>query len=496
MKKTDLMVFAPHEDDELAIAGSVIYQAVQDGKQVKVVFVTNGDYFPHEGPIRIKEAIKSLGVLGVEKENIIFLGYGDQTQSKHLYNAKADEVICSYSGGSITYGISGVDEFAIQEFGEHHAYTRENYKGDIKAVLKKYQPDIVITTDWDNHMDHLAISLMLDEVLGELLKELDFYKPLVLKSQSYTGKWEGRADYYEAENITEHVNLACGIEKVHPLNKWEDRIRFLVPKECRTPLLRDNILYKAASVYRSQYVELKAPQFINQDVVFWRRHTESLSYSADIKVSSGCGEYLNDFKCFDCSNIVDDFWNYDQSVWMTNEDDSEKRIDIELRNAAELHEICLFENPAKCCEIHNVTILFDNGTVVETGELEHDGSRNSIILPKMNPVKCFSLIINQWSGTKIGLTELEIFGEKYGLECYDFPLELWTEETIVKNNSNWQAKFEQYYFKIKNYARGRLWPDKYFLMKRYDSLKENDGNFVFWKKYIQFVIEKVMEKVK
>lgn len=92
MAETDLLVIVPHEDDELAIAGAMIYGAVQQNMRIKVVFVTNGDYFGHEGTIRIKEAGKALGELGVTPEDIIFLGYGDQTQTKHLYNSAPDEL--------------------------------------------------------------------------------------------------------------------------------------------------------------------------------------------------------------------------------------------------------------------------------------------------------------------------------------------------------------------------------------------------------------------
>lgn len=56
MTETDLLVIVPHEDDELAIAGAMIYGAVQQKMNIKVVFVTNGDYYRHEGIIRIREA--------------------------------------------------------------------------------------------------------------------------------------------------------------------------------------------------------------------------------------------------------------------------------------------------------------------------------------------------------------------------------------------------------------------------------------------------------
>ena len=38
-----LMVIIPHEDDEINLAGSLIYGARQEGVPVKCVFLTNGD---------------------------------------------------------------------------------------------------------------------------------------------------------------------------------------------------------------------------------------------------------------------------------------------------------------------------------------------------------------------------------------------------------------------------------------------------------------------
>jgi LmbE family N-acetylglucosaminyl deacetylase len=39
----DLLVFAPHPDDDAIGAGGVIQQALADRKKVRVVFVTSGD---------------------------------------------------------------------------------------------------------------------------------------------------------------------------------------------------------------------------------------------------------------------------------------------------------------------------------------------------------------------------------------------------------------------------------------------------------------------
>ena len=69
-----VLVIVPHEDDEINLAGSMIYTYVQKGAEVYCAFTTNGDY-SFAASTRLYEAEQSLQKLGVTK--IFFLGYGD-----------------------------------------------------------------------------------------------------------------------------------------------------------------------------------------------------------------------------------------------------------------------------------------------------------------------------------------------------------------------------------------------------------------------------------
>ena len=69
--KSKILVVVPHEDDDINMAGSVIATAVAKGKQVYVLFATNGD-FTFKGATRIKEALAGLSLLGVKKKNVFF----------------------------------------------------------------------------------------------------------------------------------------------------------------------------------------------------------------------------------------------------------------------------------------------------------------------------------------------------------------------------------------------------------------------------------------
>ncbi len=502
----DLLVIVPHEDDELAIAGPMIYAAAKKNQKVKIVFSTNGDYFPHEASIRMREALAVAGLLGVKKEDVIFLGYGDQVlengKYKHLYNSKADDIVPSFNGRTKTYGSVEKQEWAMEKYGVHHSYTRNHLKGDIRSVIEEFLPRIIITTGWDNHMDHLALCLLVDEVIGELLKEKD-YHPLILKGLAYNGKWEGPRDYHKGADWTENENLAIGTEKQYPLHKWEDRIRFFVPEECHTSLLKHNVLYKAAGIYKSQSVDFKAIQFLNRDLVYWRRETESRTYQAKIEVSSGNGYYLNDFKCGDSSDITGDPFIWDQGIWIPDETDACPTIRIVFDEPKQINEICLYENPDFENNIMDMQVrMYHAGTCavdVHTGELEHDGAKTIIDLQKTVCIDSVELVLVDRRGIRAGLTEVELYGGHTDIASYDVPLELLDEEN--ENSVEVQAlgirgKSEDYVLKFKEFGRNRLWPYKYFLMKKNANLKETDSMWKFWKAHIKFFFEKVKEKVR
>lgn len=69
-----LLVIVPHQDDEVNTAGATIVGAIQEGLDVHVAYMTNGDW-DYDIPLRNHEAINACNVLGVPRDNIHFLGY-------------------------------------------------------------------------------------------------------------------------------------------------------------------------------------------------------------------------------------------------------------------------------------------------------------------------------------------------------------------------------------------------------------------------------------
>lgn len=97
----NIVIFAPHPDDEtLACGGTIILETLK-GSRVHLVFMTDGrnshtttpDTFPKPSQeevkkIRKSEALKAVEILGADKSNISFLDFYDGTLKNNLSNAK------------------------------------------------------------------------------------------------------------------------------------------------------------------------------------------------------------------------------------------------------------------------------------------------------------------------------------------------------------------------------------------------------------------------
>jgi LmbE family N-acetylglucosaminyl deacetylase len=80
--KLSAVIFAPHPDDETLGCGGTILRKIQAGAEVTLVFMTDGSrshasVITRErlGAIRKREAMEAAGMLGIARENVLFLDY-------------------------------------------------------------------------------------------------------------------------------------------------------------------------------------------------------------------------------------------------------------------------------------------------------------------------------------------------------------------------------------------------------------------------------------
>ena len=433
------LIIVPHPDDEINVAGQLMYQLTQSNNDVHVLFTTNGDYYRYQGEKRLQEAINALNVLGVREENIIFMGYGDDWKGeKHIYNEKEEIVMESMGGCKQTYGLETHPDYRFMKSGYHHKYQRKNYKQDMMDVILDILADVLVVVDFDWHPDHRSTSLMFEEVMGEILKSKSDYKPVVLKKFAYAGVWDGPKDYYkipkEATRLPpkELVN-DTGFELDIPVYQWEDRIRFQAPEKTQTLFIRQNMIYKAAKQHKTQCVRFRIDRICNADITYWLRRTDSLSYQAKIAVSSGNPIFLNDFKFVDCPNIKTKQKGikiFGDCVWTPDKTDREKTVTFFFQNAVQVSCLSFYENFSMENHIKNGMIQFDNGFCAETGPLNPFGKETVVEFTTQHQIKSLSFRITEFIGDNPGLTEIEIYKNR-GSKNLDFISRVYTGESNV-----------------------------------------------------------------
>lgn len=400
----NVMVLVPHQDDEVNLLCGVLEEFASYGSNVRVVYATNGDA---EGipETRLREAIAYCSYAGIPEENVIFLGYGDRWDNDrgvHLYNAPVGSVVSSRFGAAATY--------ALEEhpaFHQGNSYTVENYLSDLEEVILTYKPGLIFCVDYDDHIEHQALSLSFEKVMGKILKENPQYRPMVYKGYAYGTAWFGEADFYSI-NLQSTGNLFQEPYLQKPENyRWEERLRLPVDGAVLSRSLANSGAFRSLELFSSQNAQYRAQSIVNGDKVFWQRRTDSVCMSAQIQVSSGDGALLNNFMLSD--NL--DLWHQPLPVdgaWIPEEEDSEKCAAVVLEEPADLYSIRLYDHPSETENVLNACIRFDDGQELETGALHCGGAATEIVVNKSG-VKSFSITLTDTEGTDAGLTEIEAY---------------------------------------------------------------------------------------
>lgn len=180
----DILIFSPHPDDETLCCGNTVFQAIQKNKNIKIIFLTNGDGYQKSasswlekkqeqlvsedyivlGRQRQKEAREAVNKLGLDKNDIVFLSYPDTG----LFSLWEEDYEGSYKSKKIKKNKSPYKKTYKRA---RKGHSKENLILDIKDILEKYKPKTVyIPHPLDKHKDHQAAAHFVNLALSKLAK--------------------------------------------------------------------------------------------------------------------------------------------------------------------------------------------------------------------------------------------------------------------------------------------------------------------------------------
>lgn len=407
-KNKKVMVIVPHEDDDLLISGQVLPSMYKNGADVRVVFATNGDKRV-SAYTRQSEACNALEKLGIPREKVIFLGYPDGTQ---LYVGK--KAFSFSSGWDHTYAGKGFKDYHFDRFGTHAKYTAENMVDDIESVVLEYRPDYILAIDFDTHTDHRGVSISFEKAMERILKKESGYTPKVLKCFGYSLAWKSKPDFY-ALNIKSTVmqdrekNNDPSYETDVPQYRWNNRVRLPIDKKSLSHSILRCSEYKALSEHLSQYAYCYSERIINGDSVYWNRRTDSLTYNADISVSSGDASLLNDFRLIGVGNrTVGPNVKLENCVSRFDKNDAQKTVTVKFDSPKTVSCVSLYDNFGLNSNILGGVITFSDGSKVEVPALNADGSETRVVFEPKHNITSFTFKVTEYEGVA-GLDEIEAF---------------------------------------------------------------------------------------
>lgn len=172
----DVLVVAPHSDDEAIGCTGVMLRAIAKKERIGVVIVTAGDGFPKAAAaaakkepsdltaddfvslaaLRQRHSLQAMERIGLEADDLMFLGYPDGGLDK-LYAAQ-DEIPYRqpFTGKTATYGPVALD-YHNQVYGCPAPYVRKSVLGDLAEIIEARKPkEIYCTGQSDTHGDHRA----------------------------------------------------------------------------------------------------------------------------------------------------------------------------------------------------------------------------------------------------------------------------------------------------------------------------------------------------
>jgi LmbE family N-acetylglucosaminyl deacetylase len=248
-----VLIVAPHPDDDLLFGAGVVATARAEGRDVKVVYMTNGDIGGQSAGLdREDEAVNGQNIIGTSEDDLIFLGYPDgYLQDLRLdYNKSTDVFTAPSTGLSATYGDRGLgrSDYHTFKFGSAATYNGADVEADLLSIIETYRPsDIYTTSEFDSHPDHLSTYYFVRSAVMAVMQSDSTYTPTLHKTIVW---WNQDATWAGS------VNPQTDVAEIPDLSEtglsWADRESLVVPEAMQSTDLQNNPKYQAIQAHQSQ----------------------------------------------------------------------------------------------------------------------------------------------------------------------------------------------------------------------------------------------------
>ena len=404
-----VLILAPHEDDEVLLAGGVIEEYLSSGSEVEIVFATNGEHFG-EGETRLREALRAADYYGIPADHVIFLGYGDGWREPGgLYLAEDNAPLTSSAGYTSAWALP---EHPAYREGE--SYTRSNFCASLRDILLTYAPDTVLCVDADPETEHRALSFLFEEVMGGILKEKTDYHPLIFKGFTYNSGWATG----EKATLAIPATPAEGSRPAdHGQYRNAEAYRFPVSGESVSLFFPEKTsVGEALSCYPSQNAALRADRVMRSDRLYFLRRTDSLLYGAEIASEQGDPAELNDFRLGDIRSdgkllgtiLSDNGWHFDPNG-------GEASFTVTLPEETEVGSLVLYDDPRSESNVLSLRAEFSDGTVLTMDAPDALGAATEYTLTEPVRTESITVTVTAWEGETPGLAEIEAYAPGAGV---------------------------------------------------------------------------------
>jgi LmbE family N-acetylglucosaminyl deacetylase len=407
-----ILVFGPHPDDETLIAAGRVRAALTGGDQVKVVVVTNGDVGgTGSGIAREGESVAAAQTVGLTEQDVIFMGYGDQSMLPIYQMTNGQQIYTSQAGQTATYasrGLGGTD-YHHYVYGVPGPYNRDTVVGDFKALLTNFRPDEVYTTsNFDTHPDHQATSLFLTEALVALNRAgaglpTKVYHSIVWPPS--VGHWPD----VNGGGCSPTTPFTQPVWGGQVQLEWSRLARFPVPPEMQTTNLAANLKCAAISKYASQLTPWLS-SWSRKDEFFWLNDfgiNQAIIATVSVSTENSVGGQ-GGIKAID--GVIDGIPNDGTKEWVTLNELAGAWIQLSWSAPVTVAQVNLYDRPSLNDNILSGTLLFSNGSSIAVGALPPDGT----VLPvtfSPRTVTWVRFSVGSAEGTAIGLSEIQVLGQ-------------------------------------------------------------------------------------